>query len=234
MNPPSQTIQLPPCWLEKLEDQFALPYMQELRAFLAQEKGLGKKIFPAGGQYFRAFHSTPYHAVRAVILGQDPYPTPGHAQGLCFSVPPEVSAPPSLLNIYQELRDDLGGAPANGCLLPWAEQGVLLLNSILTVECRRPGAHRGMGWEHFTDRVITLLNEEKKGLVFFLWGSYAQEKGSIVDGEKHLVLRAVHPSPRSAQRGFFGCRHFSQANRYLREQGEPEIHWFPAADAAAH
>ncbi len=200
--------------------------MQQLGEFLRQRKQARAVIYPPGGEIFAALNSTPFEQVKAVILGQDPYHGPGQAHGLCFSVKPGVAVPPSLLNIYKELHTDIGfDIPGHGYLMPWAEQGVLLLNAVLTVERGRAGAHQGKGWERFTDAVIQRLNAEREGLVFLLWGSYAQKKAAFVDRNKHRVLSAVHPSPLSAHRGFFGCRHFSQANQYLLQQGGQAIDW---------
>jgi uracil-DNA glycosylase len=219
-------IRMEPCWLERLRSEFDQPYMQQLGDFLRAEKRAGKQVFPPGREIFNAFELTPFDRVRVVILGQDPYHGVGQAHGLCFSVKPGIALPPSLVNIYKEIEDDLGmPASNNGCLTHWAEQGVLLLNSVLSVERGIAAAHQGKGWEQFTDRVISLLNTERDGLVFMLWGSYAQRKGQHIDRSKHLVLKAPHPSPLSAYRGFFGCRHFSQANAYLRKQGVAEIDW---------
>ncbi len=222
----SAGIQLHDSWLEHLAAEFEQPYMQQLRAFLAQQKQQRKQVYPPGKLMFNALNSTPFDQVSIVILGQDPYHGPGQAHGLCFSVPKGVPAPPSLQNIFKEIRDDLGlPIPAHGCLQAWADRGVLLLNSVLSVEHKQAGSHAGKGWEVFTDRIIALLNEHRQGLVFLLWGSYAQRKGQLIDSEKHCVLKSVHPSPLSAHRGFMGCRHFSQANDYLLSIGRPAIDW---------
>jgi uracil-DNA glycosylase len=222
----STTVKLEPSWLAQLADQFEQPYMKQLREFLLQQKRAGKRIYPPGDQYFNAFYYAPFDKVRVVILGQDPYHGPGQAHGLCFSVPEGVVVPPSLVNIYKELNRDLGmPIPRHGNLERWAKQGVLLLNAVLTVEAGQAGAHQGKGWELFTDRVISLLNEKCSGVVFLLWGSYAQRKGALIDRNKHLVLQAPHPSPLSAHRGFIGCGHFSAANRYLQQQGKAPIEW---------
>ena len=219
-------IRLHPSWLRCLEQEFTEPYMAELRTFLRAEKQRGKVIYPAGSEWFAALDTTPFEAVKVVILGQDPYHGPGQAHGLCFSVRPGVRIPPSLQNIFQELRSDLGiELPSHGCLTHWAEQGVLLLNATLTVEQGRAGAHQGRGWERFTDRVIDCLNREREGLVFLLWGSHAQKKGALINTQRHLVLKAPHPSPLSAHRGFFGSGHFSRTNAWLRERGEQPIDW---------
>jgi len=223
-------IQLEPSWKARVGDWLLRPEMRELSAFLRQRKAAGARVFPPGPQIFAAFDATPFERVKVVVLGQDPYHGFGQAHGLCFSVMPGVPVPPSLLNIYKELEDD--GAvvppfrrPDHGCLLPWARQGVLLLNAVLTVEEGRAGAHQGKGWEGFTDHVVDVLNREREGLVFLLWGSYAQAKGKVIDTRRHRVLKAPHPSPLSAHRGFLGCRHFSQANEYLGRRGLAPIDW---------
>jgi len=222
----SSSIKLSPSWLSLLGDQFELPYMKNLKQFLAQQKKSGKSIYPPGELWFNAFNSTPFDQVKVVILGQDPYHGRGQAHGLCFSVPPAVPVPPSLKNMFKELHSDLGlPLPDHGCLQGWAEQGVLLLNATLTVEESAAGSHQGKGWEQFTDRAIELLNERREGLVFMLWGSYAQKKGQLIDSNKHRVLKASHPSPLSAHRGFLGCKHFSLANDYLLQQGKSAIDW---------
>lgn len=220
------TIRLEPGWLAQLEGEFSQPYMGQLKTFLRDEKRKGKVIYPAGAEYFNAFDHTPIDQVKVVILGQDPYHGPGQAHGLCFSVPAGIKPPPSLVNIFKEIEADLGiAAASHGCLLHWADQGVLLLNSVLTVEQGRAASHQGKGWETFTDRVIHVLNDQRDGLVFMLWGAYAQRKGAFIDRERHLVLQSPHPSPLSAHRGFFGCRHFSRANAYLQERGVTPIDW---------
>lgn len=202
------------------------PAMVSLREFLRHEIAVGKEIYPAARQIFAALDKTPFDAVKVVILGQDPYHGPGQAQGLCFSVPPGIGIPPSLVNIYAELKRDLGiEPPGHGCLTAWAERGVLLLNAVLSVERGRAGSHQGRGWEVFTDRVVQLLSAGREGLVFFLWGAYAQAKGKLVDSHRHLVLRAPHPSPLSAHRGFIGCGHFSRANAYLKARGGLPVDW---------
>lgn len=222
----STSIQLHSTWLSRLENEFKQPYMQDLKSFLQQEKQQGKVIFPPGKDIFNALNSTPFEQVKVVILGQDPYHGPKQAHGLSFSVQPGVKIPPSLLNIYKELQRDLGLAmPNNGYLQSWAEQGVLLLNATLTVELANAGSHQGKGWEHFTDCIVQELNSQRQGLVFMLWGSYAQKKGKIIDRDKHCVLQSPHPSPLSAHRGFLGNGHFSQANLYLQEQGQTIIDW---------
>ena len=219
-------IKLEPSWRERIGAYLERPQMQALSAFLRAEKQQGKVIFPPGPEIFAAFEHTPFERVRVVILGQDPYHGPGQAHGLCFSVRPGVPPPPSLQNIFKEIRRDLGIAPPDhGCLTPWADRGVLLLNAVLTVERGLAASHQGKGWEGFTDAAIDALNREREGLVFLLWGSYAQRKGQLIDARRHCVLRSVHPSPLSAHRGFLGCGHFSAANRYLEEHGQAPIDW---------
>ena len=219
-------IKLEESWKAVLQPEFDKEYMQVLRGFLQQEKAAGKQIYPQGGEYFRAMDLTPFEKVKVVILGQDPYHGPGQAHGLSFSVRPDVRIPPSLVNMYKELESDLGIPPANhGFLEHWAEQGVLLLNAVLTVEHKQAASHQGQGWEEFTDRVIAELNEHREHIVFILWGSYAQKKGRFIDTQKHLVLKSVHPSPLSSYRGFFGSKPFSQTNTYLEANGLEPIGW---------
>ena len=221
---------LHPSWLEPLRGEFAAPYMAALRQFLVTEKAAGKRIFPRGPNWFRALDLTPLDDVRVVILGQDPYHGEGQAHGLCFSVRPGTRTPPSLVNIYKEMETDLGIPPArHGFLEHWAEQGVLLLNAVLTVQMGLAASHQGRGWERFTDAVIRLVNAREKPVVFMLWGSHAQKKAAFVDstdrGGRHLVLRAPHPSPLSAYSGFFGSKPFSKANAFLIAHGERPIDW---------
>ncbi|WP_419831685.1 uracil-DNA glycosylase [Endozoicomonas atrinae] len=219
-------IKLESSWKAMLQDEFTKEYMQTLRSFLQHEKAQGKMIYPRGAEYFRAMDLTPFEQVKVVILGQDPYHGPGQAHGLSFSVRPEIAIPPSLVNMYKELESDLGIPPAShGFLEHWAQQGVLLLNSVLTVEHKQAASHQGRGWEVFTDQVVTALNEQREHIVFILWGSYAQKKGRFIDTSKHLVLKSVHPSPLSAYRGFFGSRPFSKSNDYLRSHGIQPIDW---------
>lgn len=223
-------VRLHPSWLEKLRGEFDSPYMQALRAYLVAERAAGKRIFPHGNEWFAALDLTPLDDVRVVILGQDPYHGPGQAHGLCFSVRPGVRTPPSLVNIYKEMEADLGIPPArHGCLEHWARQGVLLLNAVLTVEMGLAASHQGRGWERFTDAVIRLVNAKAEPVVFMLWGSHAQRKAAFVEsverGGRHLVLKAPHPSPLSAHNGFFGCRHFSKANAFLKQHGQKPIDW---------
>ena len=222
----TDSIKLHPSWLERLRPQFAEPYMADLKRFLTAQKEQGKRIFPKGTDWFRALDLTPPDEVRVVILGQDPYHGLGQAHGLCFSVPNGVDPPPSLKNIYKELESDLGiERPGHGFLEHWAKQGVLLLNSVLTVEMGRAASHRDKGWERFTDAIIAAINDSETPVVFMLWGSYAQKKAAFVDTSRHLVLKAPHPSPLSAHSGFFGCRHFSQANAFLESRGLKPIDW---------
>lgn len=216
---------LHPSWLDALQGEFDQPYMRELRAFLVEEKRQ-HAVFPPGGEIFNAFNLTPLDRVRLVVLGQDPYFNPGQAHGLCFSVRRGVTPPPSLKNIYRELHEDVGFTPpTHGELSAWAERGVLLLNAVLTVRQGEPMSHGGRGWERFTDRAIAELAARREGLVFLLWGRPAQQKAEHVDRRRHLVLTAAHPSPRSADRGFFGCRHFSKANDWFAARGEPPFDW---------
>lgn len=215
-----------PSWQAVLDDQFQQPYMLQLKAFLQEQKAARKVIYPHSDHWFHALEATPLDQVKVVILGQDPYHQPGQAHGLCFSVLPGVKVPPSLVNIYKELEADLGlPRPDHGYLEAWAQQGVLLLNSVLTVEQSSAGAHQGKGWELFTDQVIQAINQHCENVVFLLWGSYAQKKGACIDQTRHLVLKAPHPSPLSAHRGFLGCKHFSQANQYLQDSGKTAIDW---------
>jgi uracil-DNA glycosylase len=221
-----QTIALQDSWKAALESEFSSPYMQQLKAFLLERKEAGKHIFPKGSEYFRALDLTPLEDVKVVILGQDPYHGAGQAHGLCFSVRPGIRIPPSLVNIYKEMESDLGIKRAShGFLEHWAKQGVLLLNSVLTVEEAQAASHQGKGWEQFTDAVIRKVNEECEHVVFILWGSYAQRKAAFVDGTRNLVLKAPHPSPLSAHNGFFGSKPFSKANAYLQSHGRAPIDW---------
>ena len=219
-------VRLAPSWAARVGDYLERPDMRELGDFLRAERAAGKRLYPPGPQIFAALEATPFEQVKVVILGQDPYHGSGQAHGLSFSVPPGVDIPPSLLNIFKELERDLGlPRPDHGCLLPWARQGVLLLNAVLSVEAGRAGAHQGKGWEGFTDHVVDALNREREGLVFLLWGSYAQKKGAHIDRQRHRVLRAPHPSPLSAHRGFIGCGHFSATNQFLAQKGKTPIDW---------
>ncbi|MCG8672279.1 MAG: uracil-DNA glycosylase [Pseudomonadales bacterium] len=219
-------VQLESSWKKRLLPEFEKDYMESLKAFLVAEKKAGKVIYPRGDEYFNAFNLTPFEQVKVVILGQDPYHGPGQAHGLCFSVQPQVPFPPSLRNIFKEIQDELGlPIPNHGCLTHWAQQGVLLLNAVLTVEQSKAAAHQGKGWETFTDAVIHKVNNELENVVFLLWGSYAQKKGNFIDQSKHCVLKSPHPSPLSAHRGFFGNGHFKKCNDYLESKGISPIDW---------
>jgi uracil-DNA glycosylase len=219
-------VRLEPSWKARVGEYLSRPEMLRLSEFLRAELRAGKTIYPPPRCIFAALDATPFEQVKVVILGQDPYHGPGQAHGLCFSVLPGVPPPPSLVNIFSEIGRDLGIArPDHGCLIPWARQGVLLLNSVLTVERGLAGSHQGKGWEGFTDSVIDHLNREREGLVFLLWGSYAQAKGALIDTRRHRVLKAPHPSPLSAHRGFMGCGHFSKVNQWLSEHSQAEIDW---------
>ena len=212
-------------WKELLLNEFQAPYFRELKEFLISEKKM-YTIYPPGNLIFNAFQHTPFNKVKAVILGQDPYHGKGQAHGLCFSVPPGIPQPPSLVNIFKELNADLGiPIPSHGNLVNWAKQGVVLLNATLTVRAGQAGSHQNRGWENFTNAVIGKISQEKSGVVFLLWGRYAQAKEALLDDQKHLVLKAAHPSPFSAFNGFFGCQHFSKTNEYLILQGKEPIDW---------
>ena len=229
MSEAEDRVALEPSWKAALLPEFDKPYMRQLREFLIAEKRARKVVYPKGREIFGALNLTPLPSVRVVAIGQDPYHGPNQAHGLCFSVRPGVPRPPSLENIFKEVSDDVAGGeipPGHGCLIPWARQGVLLLNSVLTVARGRAGSHQGRGWETFTDRVVELIRDQRESVVFMLWGAYAQRKGALVDARRHLVLTAPHPSPLSANNGFFGCRHFSSANRYLQARGFDPIDWF--------
>lgn len=214
-------------WAEVLEQEHKLPYFQHIQSYVAAERAVGKVIYPPQAEVFNAFNLTELDQVKVVILGQDPYHGPKQAHGLCFSVLPGIKAPPSLVNIYKELATDIAGftIPTHGNLQAWAEQGVMLLNTVLTVEQGQAHSHAKIGWETFTDSVIERLSQHTQGTVFLLWGSHAQRKGAVIDKSKHLVLHAPHPSPLSAYRGFFGCKHFSQANQLLMQQQKQVINW---------
>ena len=213
-------------WKEELKEEFSKPYFEHIVHFLKEEKKAGKVIYPPGKQIFNAFEFTPFENVKVVILGQDPYHGPGQAHGLSFSVPDGVKPPPSLVNIFKELNTDLEiPIPSTGNLKKWAKQGVLLLNASLTVEANTPNSHSTAGWHAFTDEVIRHISADKDGVVFMLWGRFAQNKEALIDTSKHLVLKAAHPSPFSVHSGFFGCKHFSKANAWLREKGEKQIDW---------
>jgi uracil-DNA glycosylase len=219
-------VKLHESWLAKLQPQFDAPYMAALKAFLEAERAAGKRIFPKGSEWFNALNTTPLDQVRVVILGQDPYHGEGQAHGLCFSVQYGVQPPPSLINIYKELKSDISlQPPRHGNLEQWAQQGVLLLNSVLTVEVNRAASHAGKGWEQFTDAVIREVNALPRPVVFILWGSYAQKKASFVDASRHHIIKSAHPSPLSAHNGFFGSKPFSRANAFLQQQGQTQIDW---------
>lgn len=219
-------LSLEQSWEKYLGEEFEKPYMADLFAFLKEEKKKGKVVYPSENHILEAFRLTPFDKVKVVILGQDPYHGPGQAHGLCFSVNKNIKIPPSLVNIFKELKDDMNiEIPAHGCLESWAKQGVLLLNTVLTVEDGKAGSHHKKGWEKFTDKVIEVLNKEKEHLVFILWGSPAHKKAAHVDEKKHLCLKSVHPSPLSVYRGFMGSKPFSQANAYLKNNNLPEIDW---------
>lgn len=217
--------QIDSSWKEVLKDEFEHPYFFELKEFLVEEKKK-HRVFPPGSQIFNAFNHTPFHKVKVVIIGQDPYHGPGQAHGLCFSVPKGVAIPPSLQNIFKEINSDLGIAiPNHGNLEKWAQQGVLLINATLTVRAHQAGSHQGKGWERFTDAAIAALSSQRSGIVFMLWGAYAQAKTKIIEQSKHHILKAPHPSPLSAYRGFFGCKHFSKTNEILNRLGSDTIDW---------
>lgn len=217
--------QIEESWKEVLASEFSNSYFMELKEFLTEEKSK-YTVYPPGSKIFNAFQLTPFNQVKVVILGQDPYHGPGQAHGLCFSVPQGIVPPPSLVNIFKEIEKDLGiPIPSGGNLEKWARQGVLLLNATLTVRANQPGSHQKRGWENFTHAVISKLSEKRVGLIFLLWGKFAQEKESLIDTNKHYILKAAHPSPFSAYNGFFGCRHFSKTNEILRKHGLEEIDW---------
>jgi uracil-DNA glycosylase len=219
-------IRLNPQWLERLEDEFRQPYMENLRTFLLAEKQAGKEIFPSGDNIFAALNHTPFNRIKVVIFGQDPYHGPGQAHGLCFSVRPGVPVPPSLQNIYKELATDLGIPPARHGYLPaWADRGVLLLNAVLTVERGKAASHKNRGWETFTDRIAREIDAGHPGAAFILWGSYAQKKGAFINRDRHFVVESPHPSPLSASSGFFGSRPFSRVNLWLESRGIPPVDW---------
>ncbi|MDB5227055.1 MAG: Uracil-DNA glycosylase [Bacteroidota bacterium] len=219
-------IQIENSWKNALAAEFEKPYFKELRNFIQAEKNAGKTIYPPGSVIFNAFNSTPFDKVRVVILGQDPYHGAGQAHGLCFSVQHGVKPPPSLVNIFKELKSDVGfEIPAHGCLQKWTAQGVFLLNAILTVEANKPASHQKHGWEEFTNAAIQKLSDERTGLIFLLWGAFAQQKTAIIDERKHFILKAAHPSPFSAYNGFFGCSHFSKVNKILTDAGQPPVDW---------
>ncbi len=218
-------VKIAPDWKALLEEEFSKPYFEELTRFVKEEYAT-RRIYPRGSNIFRAFDKCPLDKLKVVIIGQDPYHGPGQAHGLCFSVDEGVPHPPSLQNIFKEVASDIGTPiPSSGNLDRWAEQGVLLLNSVLTVREHEAASHAGKGWEQFTDAVVRRIAQEKQGVVYLLWGSYAQRKGAMVDPQRNCILKAVHPSPLSAYRGFLGCKHFSQANDYLISTGQTPINW---------
>ena len=219
-------VKIEESWKKALAPLFERPYFTQITAHLKTEKALKRTIFPTGSMIFNAFNQTPYHQVKVVILGQDPYHQPKQAMGLCFSVPDNVPPPRSLQNIFKELQSDIGmPIPNKGDLTQWAAQGVLLLNTVLTVRQSEPGSHSRIGWVNFTDAVIKKISDKKSGVVFLLWGKYAQEKKTLIDASKHFILEAAHPSPLSAHNGFFGCKHFSKTNTLLVHQGKNAIDW---------
>lgn len=223
----TDNIQMEESWKQVLQAEFEKPYFDDLRTFLYNEKKQGKTIYPPGSQIFNAFNSTAFADVRIVILGQDPYHGAGQAHGLCFSVQQGIKPPPSLVNIFKELKNSIPyfQIPTHGCLQNWTTQGVFLLNAILTVEANQPASHQKKGWEIFTNAVIQTISKEKTGVIFLLWGNFAQQKAALIDTEKHIILKAPHPSPFSAHSGFFGCNHFFQVNEILKARGEEPIQW---------
>lgn len=225
MEKSTEAVKIHQSWFNKLENEFNSLYFNDLRKFLYSEKEAGNRIYPPGKFIFNAFEKTPFDKVKVVILGQDPYHNEGQAHGLSFSVMPGIRKPPSLLKIFKELREDLGvPIPVNGNLDSWAEQGVLLLNAVLTVRANQPGSHQGKGWENFTDAVIRTISSEKKNVVFMLWGRFAKAKRTLIDESRHHILEAAHPSP-LAREGFAGCRHFSMTNRILKDTGVEPVDW---------
>ncbi len=219
-------VQIEDSWKQKLKSEFEKQYFNDIVAHLKAEKQLGKIIYPAGAHIFNAFNTTPFNAVKVLVLGQDPYHGPGQAHGLCFSVQGGTAHPPSLVNIFKELKNDIGiEKPVSGNLTQWAKQGVFLLNASLTVRAGEPMSHAKIGWASFTDAVIRIISEQKKHVVFLLWGKFAQEKASLINPDRHFILKAAHPSPLSAHSGFFDCKHFSKTNEYLTHQGIAPIDW---------
>ena len=223
---PTPDVKIEPGWKSAMSEEFSKDYFIKIKNFLIEEKKNGQEVYPPGSLIFNAFNLTPFDQVKVVILGQDPYHGKNQAHGLCFSVPYGIQPPPSLVNIFKEIKNDIGApVPNNGNLESWAKQGVLLLNALLTVRANQPASHRGIGWENFTDAVIRKVSEKKSGIVFLLWGKFAQDKAALIDSSKHLILKAAHPSPFSANAGFFGCRHFSKTNTYLISQNRSPINW---------
>lgn len=224
--PPAVDVKIEPSWKSVMKEEFSKDYFFKIKDFLLEEKKQNHVVYPPGNLIFNAFNLTPFDKVEVVILGQDPYHGRGQAHGLCFSVPYGITPPPSLVNIFKEIHSDIGASiPNHGNLEEWAKQGVLLLNALLTVRANEPASHRGIGWEIFTDAVIRKISEKKTGIVFLLWGKFAQEKESLIDTANHHVLKAAHPSPYSASSGFFGCKHFSKTNALLISQNKPPINW---------
>ena len=221
------TVKIHPSWKEQVGNEFDKPYFKKIKQHLVADHNNGKRIYPAGSKIFNAFDSTPFNEVKVVIIGQDPYHGQNQAHGLSFSVQPGVRVPPSLQNIYKELQADIPDfkIPTHGHLQSWADQGVLLLNAFLTVRAGEPASHRKIGWEEFTDEAIRRISEEKENVVFLLWGKFAQNKEVLIDNEQHLILKAAHPSPYSANNGFFGCSHFSKTNQFLTDSGQAPINW---------
>ena len=223
---PDTGVRIHPTWKRTLGEEFRKPYFQAIRKFLLEEQTRGNRIYPPGKLIFNAFDQTPLDKLKVVILGQDPYHGVGQAHGLCFSVPHGIRPPPSLVNIFKEIAEDLDvPVPGSGNLLPWALQGVLLLNAVLTVQASKPASHQHIGWQTFTDKIIEIISLKLEGIVFLLWGNYALQKSALIDAGKHLVLKAPHPSPYSAGKGFFGCRHFSKTNEFLAGRGLEPIDW---------
>jgi len=221
------SIEIEQSWKDILSDEFRADYFQQLKNFLVEEK-TKYIVYPPGKLIFNAFNTTPFNKVKVVIIGQDPYHGPGQAHGLCFSVPEGIAIPPSLRNIYKELSSDMRiDIPKHGNLTKWAEQGVLLLNATLSVRAHQAGSHQGKGWERFTDQAIRMVSDKREHVVFMLWGAFAQKKAALINADKHLILKSVHPSPLSAHRGFFGSKHFSAANEYLSQHGIQTIDWTP-------
>jgi uracil-DNA glycosylase len=226
INPPRVDPRLESGWKAALSEEFSKPYFLQIKSYLLEEKKKGHDVYPPASQIFKAFDAAPFDQVRVVILGQDPYHGTGQAHGLSFSVPEGIAHPPSLRNIFKEVRDDTGAPiPVSGNLVGWANQGVLLLNAVLTVRASQPASHANIGWMTFTDAAIQRVSAWREGVVFMLWGKFAQQKRALIDPGKHLVLQSVHPSPLSAHNGFFGCRHFSQANAYLEQRGQQPVNW---------
>lgn len=222
----ASNIQIEDSWKIALKDEFEKPYFKELRQFLYEEKENGKTIYPVGSHIFNAFNSTPFEKVRVVIIGQDPYHGAGQAHGLCFSVQKGIKPPPSLVNIFKELKETVPFTmPNHGCLQAWTEQGVFLLNAILTVEANKPASHQKRGWEDFTNAVIQQISQKRENVIFLLWGNFAQQKANLIDDKKHIILKAAHPSPFSAYNGFFGCNHFAKVNEILVERADTPINW---------